>query len=248
MDILTGALTPEELIVFLNRYLSALSQVVFEQKGVVDKYIGDCIMAFWNAPLPLENHRLRACLAAIECQEAMKELNAKLDGGLAAPPAIRIGVNSGAMTVGLTGSERKLQYTVIGDEVNLASRLEGANKFFGSRIMVSEATYNGAKDSVEARELGRVRVVGKDIPIRVFELLSRKGGLSEEWKKALPHYEKGLVDFYKRDYDKAVKDFQKVLEVFPHDGPATLYLGAARDYSAIAPPADWDGVFNLTAK
>lgn len=238
---------PEKLLLFLNKYLSALSHVVHEQGGVVDKYIGDCIMAFWNAPLPMPDHRVRACLAAIDCQETIKKLNKDLDPTIGEVPAIRIGLNSGTVTVGLTGSDKKLQYTVIGDEVNLASRLEGANKFFGSRIMASESTYDGAKDVVEARELGKVRVVGKATPIKVFELLSRKGQLPPEWQKALPAYNRGLALFREGQYGDAVPHFEEVLRIIPKDGPSEFYLNTSRDYSAI-PPDNWNGVINLTAK
>ncbi|MBI5239855.1 MAG: adenylate/guanylate cyclase domain-containing protein [Elusimicrobia bacterium] len=239
---------PEALIQFLNKYLSALSQVIHEHKGTVDKYIGDCIMAFWNAPLDDGDHRLNACLAAVECQQKMSELNKDLDPTLPEVPAIRIGLNAGEMTVGLTGSEKKLAYTVIGDEVNLGSRLEGANKFFGSHIMVSEAVYSGAKDAVAARELGRVRVVGKDIPIRVFELLARQGELSAQWQQALPLYEAGLKQFHAREFEQAAVSFEGVLKLFPKDGPSFFYCNAARDYAAIPPDQDWDGVIKLTAK
>jgi adenylate cyclase len=238
---------PEKLLLFLNKYLSALSHIVHEQKGVVDKYIGDCIMAFWNAPLPVPDHRVRACLAAIDCQAAIKVLNKDLDPSVGEVPAIRIGLNSGTVTVGLTGSEKKLQYTVIGDEVNLASRLEGANKFFGSGIMAAQSTYEGAKDVVEARELGRVRVVGKATPIKVYELLARKGQLSPEWQKGLPLYEKALALFQAGKYADSAVIFEQVLRIFPEDGPAEFYLNTSRDYSAI-PPDNWDGVINLTAK
>ncbi|MBI5884272.1 MAG: adenylate/guanylate cyclase domain-containing protein [Elusimicrobia bacterium] len=241
-------MSPEGLILFLNRYLSVLSKIIQDRKGVIDKYIGDCIMAFWNAPLECPDHRVQACLSAIECQEMMGELNKNLEPGLPEIPAVRIGLNSGEATVGLTGSEKKLQYTVLGDEVNLASRLEGSNKFFGSKIMASEDTYEGAKDRVEARELGRVRVVGKSEPIRVFELLAKKGGLSEEWKKALPLYEKGLGHFNKREFEPAKAAFEEFVKIFPEDGPAKLYLNVSTDYSVIPPPEEWDGVFNLTAK
>jgi adenylate cyclase len=178
----------------------------------------------------------------------MAQLNEKLEKGMPETPAIRIGINSGFVTVGMTGSQKKLQYTTLGDEVNLASRLEGANKFFGSHIMASESTYEGAKDVVEARELGRVRVVGKEAPVRVFELLGRKGKLSPEWAKALESYNAGLAQFTQRKYDEAVLSFQEVVKIFPEDGPATLYLNAAKDYAAIPPDESWDGVFNLTAK
>jgi adenylate cyclase len=241
-------MSPETLIQFLNKYLSALSQVIHEHKGTVDKYIGDCIMAFWNAPLDDPEHRVNACLAAAECQQKMAELNKDLDPNLPEVPAIRIGLNAGEMTVGLTGSEKKLAYTVIGDEVNLASRLEGANKFFGSHIMVSEAVYDGAKAKVLGRELGRVRVVGKDIPIRVFELLAKQGELSSQWQQALTIYEAGLKQFHAREFEAAAVSFEGVIKIFPKDGPAGFYLNAARDYSAIPPDKDWDGVIKLTAK
>ncbi|MFA6002543.1 MAG: adenylate/guanylate cyclase domain-containing protein [Elusimicrobiota bacterium] len=239
---------PESLILFLNKYLSALSAVIQAHKGTIDKYIGDCVMAFWNAPLDDAEHRAHACRAAVECQEKMAELNKDLDPNLSEVPAIRIGLNSGDMTVGLTGSERKLAYTVIGDEVNLASRLEGANKFFGSRIMVSEAVYEGGRSVAEARELGRVLVVGKAIPIKVYELLARKGELSAQWRQALPLYEQGMAHFAQREFERAVVDFEGVLKIFPKDGPANFYVNVSRDYSAIPPPEDWDGVIKLTAK
>jgi adenylate cyclase len=245
---ISESMAPEALILFLNKYLSALSKVVQDEKGVVDKYIGDCIMAFWNAPLEVKDHRARACLAAIQCQEAMHELNKHLDPSMPETPEIRIGLNSGDAIVGLTGSDKKLQYTVIGDEVNLASRLEGANKFFGSKIMASESTVSGAGDTIEKRELGRVRVVGKSEPIKVFELLAKKGGLNETWKKALPLYEKGVAHFNKRQFAAAQAAFQEFIKLVPNDGPGTLYLNVSSDYAAIAPPDDWDGVFNLTAK
>jgi adenylate cyclase len=241
-------MTPEALIQFLNNYLSPLSEVIQGQKGTVDKYIGDCIMAFWNAPLDDPGHRAHACLAAVECQQKMTELNEKHAAGLPEVPAVRIGLNSGSMTVGMTGSDKKLAYTVIGDEVNLGSRLEGANKFFGSRIMASEAVYAGAKDVIEGRELGRILVVGKAIPIRAYDLLAKKGQLSADWQKALPAYDKGLAHYYKREYDQAVLAFEEVVKIFPKDGPANFYLNASRDYSAIPPDPDWDGVIKLTAK
>ena len=241
-------MTAEALLAFLNRYLSALSQVIQDHKGTVDKYIGDCIMAFWNAPLDDPDHRLNACLAAVECQQKMAELNKDLDPGLPEIPMARIGLNAGDMNVGLTGSEKKLAYTVIGDEVNLGSRLEGANKFFGSRIMASEAVYSGAQGKVVGRELGRVLVVGKAIPIRVYELLAKQGELSAPWQQALPLYEKGLKHFHAREFDQAILAFEEVLKLIPKDGPAFFYCNASRDYAAIPPDQDWDGVIKLTAK
>ena len=238
---------PEALMQFLNRYLSALSGVMLDRRGTIDKYIGDCIMAFWNAPLENKGHARDAVLSALECQKAITELNKNLDAGLPETPAIRIGINTGQMNVGFTGTERKLAYTVIGDEVNLASRLEGANKFFGSDIMISSATYEGSKDAVEARYLGRARVVGKATPVPVYEPLAEKGKLSAAWSKALPVWEKGVKAFYDKKYDQSLVSFEEFSKLMPGDGPAQLYLNLSRDYTAL-PPDDWDQVFNLTAK
>jgi adenylate cyclase len=236
------------LILFLNKYLSALSHVIHEHHGTIDKYIGDCIMAFWNAPIDNPDHRVDAILAALECQDAIKELNKSLDASLPEIPAVRIGINSGTVTVGLTGSQKKLQYTVIGDDVNLASRLEGANKFFGSKIIVSESTYEGCRDRVAARYLGRARVVGKETPIKVYEPLAEKNKLSAAWAKALPVYDEGVTAFDARKYDAALAAFQKFAELMPDDGPGQLYLRISQEYAVIPPDATWEGVFNLTAK
>ena len=243
-------LTPEQLTEFLNEYLSALTDVILKYDGVVDKFIGDCIMAFWNAPVDQARHREFACLAAIECLQTIDRLNKTFikEGEFPEMPAVRIGLNAGDVVVGNMGSRTRFSYTVIGDEVNLASRLEGANKYFGTHLMASEAVYSGAKDKVEARELGQVRVVGKAIPIRVFELLAKKGELSESAKKALDSYNEGIASYRQRKFEDAAKSFKAVCEMNPGDKPAQMYLNMCQDYALIPPPDDWDGVFNLTSK
>jgi adenylate cyclase len=237
----------EALIGFLNKYLSALSTVILDRRGTIDKYIGDCVMAFWNAPLENKNHAADAIRSALECQKAIAKLNENLDKNLPMTPAVRIGINTGFMAVGFTGTEKKLAYTVLGDEVNLASRLEGANKFFGSKIIVSGATFDAANGGFEARYLGKARVVGKELPVPVYEPLAEKGGLDAAWAKALPVWEKGVGAFYKKDYEGALKAFEEFAKLMPGDEPGQLYLGQSRDYAAL-PPDDWDQVFNLTAK
>jgi len=248
--VLSEKMAPDALIEFLNMYLSKLSGAIYEWRAVVGNYIGDCIMAFWNAPvLPDAEHRAKACLAALKCRSVLAELNKDFESrGVPEKPDIRIGINSGVVTVGLTGSDRKLQYTALGDEVNLASRLEGANKFFGSSILASGAVYQGAKDAVEARELGRVRVVGKEAPVLVYEILAEKGRLSEARRAALADYEEGLAAFKARRWEPAIAAFGRAVEKFPDDGPAKLYQSLSRDYSVVPPLEGWDGVFNLTAK
>lgn len=240
-------MTAEQLIAFLNKYLSSFSEVILDHRGTIDKFIGDCIVAFWNAPLENKAHARDAVLSALRCQTAIAELNKNLAPGLAEAPAIRIGINTGLMNVGFTGTERKLAYTVLGDEVNLASRLEGANKFFGSQIMISGATYEGSKDAVEARYLGRARVVGKATSVPVYEPLAEKGKLSAAWAKALPVWENGIKAFYDKKYEESLAVFTEFATLMPGDGGGELYLNLSRDYSAL-PPDDWDQVFNLTAK
>jgi adenylate cyclase len=239
----------ENLIQFLNHYLTALTDDILATNGVVDKYIGDCIMAFWNAPLDEPKHREKACLAAVACLKTIERLNKDyVDPTIPEKPAVRIGLNSGDVVVGNTGSARKLAYTVLGDEVNLASRLEGANKFFGSTVMASENTYKEAAGVVEARPLGRVRVVGKAIPILVYELLGKKGEVGEAWQKGLPLYRSGVEKYNGREFAGAKADFEAVLKHLPDDKVSKLYLNVCQDFCTIPPPPEWDGVFNLTSK
>jgi len=242
-------MSPEALIQFLNHYLTALTDDIFANNGVVDKYIGDCVMAFWNAPLDEKDHRRKACLAAVACVRTIERLNKEyVDPSMPETPTVRIGLNSGEVVVGNTGSARKLAYTVLGDEVNLASRLEGANKFFGSTLMASEDTYREGKDVVEGRLLGAVRVVGKAIPIKVYELLAKKGELEEKWAKGIPIYHEAIVHYENKRFDQALKGFEAFLKHVPDDKTAKLYMNACNDYVVIPPPEGWEPVFNLTSK
>ncbi len=238
-------LTPQQLTKMMNTYLSGFTDVILRHDGVVDKYIGDCIMAFWNAPLDQKDHRKLACLAAVDCLSELHRLNESSEYSI--KPDCRIGLNSGFMVVGNMGSNTRMSYTVMGDTVNLASRLEGANKFFHSKIMVSEYTYDEAKDFIEARMLGQIRVVGKAIPVKVYEPLAHKGKLSAEVSKMREAYNEGYAKFYKGAFAPARKAFEAALAVIPADGPSKFYLDLAVKY-AEGTPKDWDGTFNLTSK
>ncbi len=239
-------LTPEELTAMLNEYLSAFTDIILRHDGTVDKYIGDCIVAFWNAPLDQADHRKLGVLAAIDCQDELARLNSTLTQ-FSIKPQCRVGVNSGPMVVGNMGSRTRLSYTVMGDSVNLASRMEGANKFFHSKIMTSEYTFETIRDQFDHRYLGSVRVVGKAIPVKVYEPFARKGGAAPEIKAMLPHYEAGIEKFYKGDYKGSLQDFKAALAARPGDGPSQFYIGKAELF-AKAVPAEWDGAFNITEK
>ncbi|MEI7528119.1 MAG: adenylate/guanylate cyclase domain-containing protein [Elusimicrobiota bacterium] len=239
-------LSPEELTAMLVEYLSAFTDVILKYDGTVDKYIGDCIVAFWNAPLDQADHRKLGVLAAIDCQKEMTRLNESLTQ-FTIKPKCRVGVNSGPMVVGNMGSRTRLSYTVMGDSVNMASRMEGANKFFASKIMTSEATFGDLKEFFDHRYLGSIRVVGKLIPVKVYEPFARKGEAAPDVQAMLKHYEAGMEKFYAGDYAGSLPAFKAALAARPGDGPSQYYIDTAEQYIK-EPPKDWDQSFNLTSK
>ncbi len=245
---ISETLTPEGLVHLLNRYLSLMTGAILDQGGTLDKFEGDAIMAFWGAPLPQEDHALRACLAALEQQKLMAAFRKETAAENLPELHVRMGVNTGPMIVGNMGSEERFDYTVMGDAVNLASRLEGANKAFGTGIMISETTYAEVRDAVEVRELDLLRVKGKNKPITVYELLSRKGELNPEKAAVVDAFEQGLALYRDLDFPKAEEFFIRALNLDPKDGPSGTYLERCRAYRQTPPPPDWDRVFTLTTK
>jgi len=168
-------LTPEDLLNQLNEYLSAMTAVVLRNGGMLDKYVGDAIMAVFGAPLELENHALAACKTALEMMEELSSLQGVWERQSKSILDIGIGINTGEMIIGNVGSTNRMDYTVIGDNVNLASRLEGANKALGTHIIISRSTYEGAKGHITVRGLGEIRVKGKENPVPIYELVEMKG-------------------------------------------------------------------------
>jgi adenylate cyclase len=232
----------------LNEYFTEMSQVILDSQGVIDKYQGDGIMAFWGAPISLEDHAARACLAALECQARMHKINESLSREGIPPLSMRIGLHSGDAVVGNMGSAQRFDYTIIGDNVNLASRLEGVNKQFGTKVIISETTYLQAGDRVETRELDLIAVKGKEKPIRIYELLGGKGTLTEEQRKLKLLYEEALRSYWAKDFAEARRRLAQVLEINPEDRPAAVLLKRCEDLQVNAPAADWDGVFRLKQK
>jgi adenylate cyclase len=241
-------LQPEELVELLNHYLTSMTEVIFECGGYVDKYMGDGIMAFWNGLLKQSDHAERACRCALKSHARLKQLNAELkERGLAELHA-RIGVNTGAMAAGYMGSAQKKQFTVMGDNVNLGSRLEGANKAFGSSIMISEFTYEIVQDKFEVRYLDRIRVPGKAKPVKVYELLAEKGALEPIWQKAQPLYHEGIRFFTEKQFDLAKKKFLEVVQILGQDKASMAYIQRADTFMEMPPADDWDGVFEVKSK
>jgi adenylate cyclase len=168
---ISESLSPEELVQLLNEYLSVMTDSIIERRGTIDKYMGDAIMAFWGAPVPLEDHAYYACVTALIQLEKLKELQESWKKRNLPSIDIGIGLNSGPAVVGNMGSSHRMDYTCMGDTVNLGSRLESSNKMYGTRIIISEYTYEKVKDRVYARELDLVQVKGKTRPVRIYELL-----------------------------------------------------------------------------
>lgn len=235
------SLTPPELVTLLNEYLSPMTRIVLEEKGTLDKFIGDAVMALFNAPLDVPDHATRACTAAVRMLEELKRLNAGFAGRGMNTIDIGIGINTGNAVVGNMGADIRFDYTAIGDAVNLASRLEGLNKYYGSHILVSEDTRRQVADGLFSfREVDRVKVKGKHLPVVMFELMVANTEL-------LPHFEEALERYRSRQFETARRMFEELVATH-NDGPSKLYVGRCNEYLASPPPADWDGVYTATSK
>jgi adenylate cyclase len=247
---ISESLSPEALVHLLNEYLTGMSDLILDLGGTIDKYEGDAIISFFGAPLDLPEHALKACQATVRMKKAEAELNIRfLEKGLAPSNLLtRMGINTGDMVVGNMGTTRKMNYTIMGDSVNLAARLEGVNKQYGTWLCISEDTMKEAISGIEVRRLDRIRVVGKAQPIRIFELVDEKGMLTQVKADTIGLFEAALTKFESRLWDEADAAFQKVLSLDPEDGPSKTYIERIVKYKQTPPPANWDGVFNLTMK
>lgn len=236
-------LTPDTLIKLLNEYLSAMSDVVFKYEGYLDKYIGDAIMAVYGAPLAQEDHARKACLTALDMMERLKAMQGDWEKRGLPLLNIGIGINTGDMVVGNIGSEQKYDYTVIGDNVNLASRLEGLNKLYGTNIIISESVYMQAGKELFCRELDIVQVRGKIKPVSIYELIGRSDALS--LKETVETFHKGIKYYRERRWEEAIQSFAAVRALKPEDGPSELYMQRCRQFIAAPPPDDWQGVLSV---
>ena len=238
---------PETLVSLLNEYLTEMTEVVFEFDGLLDKYIGDAIMAVWGAPLEQADHPLRACRTALKMLDRLTKMQQKWEAEGTPRLDIGIGLNTGTMVVGNMGSDRRFDYTVMGDSVNLASRLEGINKEYGTQVMISEFTYERVKEDFFCRELDAVRVKGKERPVKIFELMALR---SEEDPRIaiIEPFAQGLEQYRAKEWDRAEDSFKEVLGISPEDAAAQLYLQRIAALRQEPPPPEWDGVFTMTKK
>jgi adenylate cyclase len=245
---ISESLSPEDLAVYINEYLTAMSLVIRERhRGTLDKYIGDAIMAFWGAPVPDPEHPQHAVLAALDMQAEAVALNAKFKARGWPTFKIGIGVNSGVMRVGDMGSRIRRAYTVMGDAVNLASRLEGITKQYGADIIIGEATRNRISGIV-CRELDRVRVKGKEEPVAIYEPLGPEGAVDAAELEEIKLWNQALRYYRGQDWDRAELQLMHLKKVAPGRALYDTFLERIAEFRARPPGPDWDGVFTFETK
>ncbi|NQU04779.1 MAG: adenylate/guanylate cyclase domain-containing protein, partial [Calditrichaeota bacterium] len=242
-------LTPEEIILLLNEYLTAMTNIVLANEGIIDKYEGDLVMAEFGAPIWNPDHAVQCCRTALQMQKKLAEMRVKWRSENRDALYCRVGLNTGDMIVGNMGSDEVFDYTVMGDSVNLASRMEGANKNYSTEIMIGHDTWAEVKEKFVTRPLDFIIVKGKTKPVTVFELLAEnESELSESKLKALELFGEGLTLYKRCEFADARDIFHKALEVEPDDGPSATYVERCTGFIENPPSKDWDGGWTLTEK
>jgi adenylate cyclase len=247
-------MTPQGLVKVMNRYFSTMSAPIREHHGVIDKYIGDAIMAYWGPPFADDAAQMRlASVAALDMLQLVPQLRTELPEllGVRTLPNtfdIRIGIATGEVLVGSIGSELMMSYTVMGDTVNLASRLEGANKEYGGRILVSEATVIGAAAAVEVREIDRLVTLGQTQPQKVFEIMGRKDELTAAQIELRARFTEGLAAYRAQHWEEARRCFEAAVLAVPGDGPSMTFIQRIEKLASAPPGENWDGSWQLERK
>ena len=245
---LTEKMEQKALVPFLDEYFAEMNRIVFNYAGTIDKYIGDAMMVFYGAPIEQADHAARACRTAVDMILRLEELRVRWKARGLPQINIGVGVNSGEMTVGNIGSADRLNYTIMGDHVNLASRLEGVNKEYGTRIIISQFTHDLIRHAdFTARELDSVRVKGKEKPVTIYELLGY-GAFYQHKQPLISAFAEGAQAYKQRDWERALAAFQEALRLDPNDQPSNIYLARCQAYQQHPPPDDWDGVFVMKSK
>ncbi len=244
---LSEGLTPSALVELLNQYFSAMTDVIFKHWGTLDKYIGDAIMAYWGAPYPQTDHAERACYAGLGMLQALNALQSRRTAEGRPPINIGVGINTGPMLVGNMGSSRRFNFTIMGDNVNLASRLEGLNKEFHTRLIISESTYQATRGKFVARELDLIRVKGKMKPVKIYELLGRSEEL-DRFRALVERFQTGLEAYRSARWETGVEVFERLLKDVPNDGPSQVFLKRCRELVERPPEREWDGVYVMETK
>jgi adenylate cyclase len=245
---LSEKMDPERLVWLVNYYFNEMSPLIMNEGGYLDKYIGDAVMGVFGSPEPLENHALAACRVALACRDRLPHVNVEIERREGVKLAVRIGINTGSMIVGNLGSERKKNYTVIGDAVNLASRLEGANKEFGTGILMGEETGRRVRDQVVTRPIARLRVKGRQQAVQVHELIGWPAQLDDTQRAFLAAYGEGYGRFMGKEFSAAAAALARAREIAPADRMAAKYFDWATAMMEKPLPDDWQGIYQLEVK
>jgi adenylate cyclase len=244
---ISEGLEPKDLSLLMNEFLTPLSRVIYSHRGTIDKYMGDCIMAFWGAPLPDTRHAYHAVESGLEMQRALQALQPKFRERGWPEIHIGVGINTGRVSVGNMGSEVRVAYTVMGDAVNLASRLEGITKEYGVGVLVGEGTKAEAPEYLY-RELDMVRVKGKDKPVAIFEPLGLAGEVEQATLGELKMFQQALRLYRKQEWDRAELQLYNLMKIAPESKLYKVYAERVAHYRNEPPGENWDGVFVFKTK
>ena len=233
----------EEVVEFLNAYLSRMVNIIFTNEGTLDKFIGDAIVAFWGAPVKIEDHAYKAVITAIQMMKELESFNQKHKAKGLPELKIGIGIHTGEVILGNIGSEQKLDYTIIGDNVNLGSRLEGLTKTYKCPIIISQDTYDSIPDDIHCRMIDYVRVKGRDKPVTIYEVIGEAGSTDEDTMKITHLTEKGFGHYCERRFPEAIGVYENILDLNPEDFLSKLFIERCRSYQENEPPEEWDGCY-----
>lgn len=252
---LSEKLTAPQLVSVLNEYLTIMSDVILDNHGTIDKYIGDAIVSFFGAPMDVPDHAFKACASAIRMKQMEKKLNETrlADGTLPMPILTRIGINTGQMVIGNMGTDKKMNYTMMGNHVNIAARLEGVNKVYSSWILISENTWAEANSGehegeLVARRLDQVRVMGINKPVQLYSIMGFTSEISVEEKESIDLFHQGLDLYLKREFTKAIALFKKAEKLNPEDKAPEVFIERCNKFIKDPPAADWSGVMTMSTK
>jgi adenylate cyclase len=245
---ISEALSPNELVELLNEFLTEMTDIILKHEGTVDKFEGDAIIAFFGAPNVLKNHAERTCSACIQMQKRLSELRKTWKEKNKPQLKMRIGLCTGNAVVGNMGSENRMDYTMMGDTVNTAARLEGVNKIYGIYTLISETTFKAAGNSIATREIDTINVVGKNEPVTIYQLLGNASDVDDLVKQVNEHYAAGLHAYRNQQWDNAIEFFNAALQVSPDDGPSNTMLDRSIKYKSNPPEKNWNGSYTVTTK
>ncbi|MBO7163296.1 MAG: adenylate/guanylate cyclase domain-containing protein, partial [Spirochaetaceae bacterium] len=252
---LSEQLTAPQLVSVLNEYLTAMSDVILDYSGTIDKYIGDAIVSFFGAPMDVPDHAFKACASAVRMKQIEKQLNETrlADGTLPMPIYTRIGINTGKMVIGNMGTDKKMNYTMMGNNVNIAARLEGVNKVYASWILVSESTWDEANSGqhegeLVARRLDQVRVMGINKPVQLYNIMGFAAEMTEDEKKSVEVFHRGLDLYLGREFSQAIELFQEAGRLNPEDKAPDVFIERCQKFLKEPPAPEWSGVMTMSTK